>query len=112
MNALAFACRLISVYSLKHYVLLEKTHKVFDLICQNGGFTFLLICDNLRTNQACFNSYKEKFGNSNVSFCKHLIEKKKHEILDFSYKADHFFKIFAITGRLRKSKDLLKSYNE
>ena len=58
MGAPAFVCRLIPVYSLKHDLIFEQTHKVIDLINQSGGFAFLLMCDNLRANQACFNKYK------------------------------------------------------
>ena len=52
MDAPTFVSRLIPVYSLNK-ILIRTTHKA--LIHQNKGCTFLLMCDTLRVNQACFN---------------------------------------------------------
>ena len=63
-GAPTFACRLIPVYCLKHDLILEKTQKSSTLIYQKGGHTFLLMTDNLRATQACFNLSKEMFGST------------------------------------------------
>ena len=64
MGVPAFVCRLIPVYSLKHDLIVQQTLKVIELTHASGGFAFLLMSDNLRSNQACFKVYKEKFGSS------------------------------------------------
>ena len=47
MSAPAFICRLIPVYSLKHNLILEQRQTVITHIHQNGGYTCLLMADNL-----------------------------------------------------------------
>ena len=54
----AFVCQLIPVCSLKHDIS-EQTQEAITLIHQKGGYTFLLMTDNLRANQACFHLHKE-----------------------------------------------------
>ena len=59
MGTPAFVCRLISVYSLKHNIFLEQTQKFITAIHQNEGYTFLLMANNLRANQACLPCIKK-----------------------------------------------------
>ena len=77
MSAPAFVCCLIPVYSLKYDLILEKTQKRITLIHQNGDYTFLLMADSLRANQARFTLYKEIFRSTDIFFCKHPVENEE-----------------------------------
>ena len=54
MGKPAFICRLIPIYSLKTELLFSETVKVIELVHKYGGYVFLLMSDNLRANQSCF----------------------------------------------------------
>ena len=52
IGAPAFVCRQIPVYSLQHDLTLEQTNEIIYFGSSNGEFIILLICDNLKKNQA------------------------------------------------------------
>ena len=92
MGAPAFVCCLIPVYSLKYDLILEKTQKRITLIHQNGDYTFLLMADSLRVNQARFTLYKEIFRSTDIFFCKHPVENEELENLYLLCDPTHLLK--------------------
>ena len=92
MGVPAFVCRLIPVYSLKHILLYEQTLKVIQLIHTHNGLVFLLMCDNLRANQACFRLYSENFGEGELFSCKHPVSNEVFIELYLLYDPTHLLK--------------------
>ena len=80
---------LIPVYSHKNNLFLRQTQKFITLIHQKGGYTFLLIADNLRANQADFNLFKEILGSTDNFSCKHPVENEEIENLYLLYHPIH-----------------------
>ena len=81
MGKPAFVCRPMPVYSLKAAFLFEQTLEVIELLHKNGGYTFLLMCDNFRTNQACFKLYQSTFGNDDIYSRRHPVSNNEFSIL-------------------------------
>ena len=69
MGKPAFVCRLIPVFSLKASFLFEETMKIIKLIHKHHGYAFLLMTDNLQTNQSCF-MFRESFGSDDIYSCR------------------------------------------
>ena len=92
MGKPAFVCRLIPVYSLKHGFLFEETNKIIQLIHKHSGYAMLLMSDNLRTNQACFQLYREPFGSENIFSCKHPVSNDEFSMLFLLYDPPHLLK--------------------
>ena len=92
MGGPAFVCRLIPVYSLKHELLYEQTLKVINLIHKHYGLVFLLMCDNLRANQACFRMYNENFGEGDIFSCTHPVFNEVFKELYLLYDPTHLLK--------------------
>ena len=85
MGKPAFVCRLIPMFSLKAAFLFEETKKVINLIHKHGGYSFLLLSDNLRTNQACFTMYQQTFGSNDVYSCNHPVSNDQFSVLFLLY---------------------------
>ena len=92
MGKPAFVCRLIPVYSLTHNFLYEQVLKVIKLLHKNGGFSYLLMCDNLRSNQACFKLYQKTFGSEDIYSCNHPVSNDDFSILFLLYDPSHLLK--------------------
>ena len=58
----AFVARLIPVFSLKHDLLYDQLIRLITIIHESGGYVFLAITDNLRTNISCFDKFRDTFG--------------------------------------------------
>ena len=92
MGKPAFVCRLILVYSLTHDFLYEQVLKVIELLHKNGGFSYLLMCDSLRTNQACFKLFQKTFGSEDIYSCNHPVSNDEFSILFLLYDPSHLLK--------------------
>ena len=77
------------MFSLKADLLFEETTKVIELIHKHGGYTFLLMCFNLRTNQACFKNYKYTFRSNDEFSCKHPVSNDQFDVVFFLYDPSH-----------------------
>ena len=104
MAAPAFICRLIPAYPLKQYYLRKKIKRYHSY--SNGGYTFLVMTDNLRANQALFNLYKEIFGSTGIFPCKHPVENKEFENLYLLYDPTHFLKNIPKNWQIEKIQKL------
>ena len=104
MGALAFVCRLIPVYPLKHDLTLQQSQKVITLIHQNRGYTFLLMNYYLRANHACFNLYREIFGSTVIFSCKHPVQNGEFENLYLLYDPTHLLKNISRLKKMQKLK--------
>jgi hypothetical protein len=56
------------------------------------GLVFLLMCDNLRANQACFRMYNENFGEGDIFSCTHLVFNEVFKELYLLYDPTHLLK--------------------
>ena len=92
MGKPAFVCRLIPVFSLKADLLFEETTKVIELIHKQGGYTFLLMCDNLRTNESCFKNYKYTSGSNDEFSFKHPVSNDQFDVVFLQYDSSHLLK--------------------
>ena len=92
MGKPAFVCRLIPMYSMKADLLVEETSKVIQLVHKHSGYAFLLMTDNLRTNQSCFKKYREMYGSDNDYSCKHPVSNDQFQILFLLYDPTHLVK--------------------
>ena len=92
MGKSALVCRLIPVFSLKASFLFEETMKIIKLIHKHNGYAFLLMTDNLRTNQPCFMMFRESFGSDDIYSCKHPVENDEFAILFLLYDPTHLVK--------------------
>ena len=119
MGGPAFVCRLIPVYSLKHE-LYEQTLKVINLIHKHYGLVFLLMCDNLRANRACFRMYNGNFGEGDIFSCTHPVFNEVFKELYLLYYPTHLLKNIRNnwhTDKMQKLKfianwsDLVKIYD-
>ena len=81
MGKPAFVCRLIPMYSVKADFIFEETSKVIELVHKHGGYTFLLMTDNLHTNQSCFKKYRETFASGNGYSCKHPVNNDQFTLI-------------------------------
>ena len=72
-----------------------RTNKiVITLIHQNEGYTFLLMTDNLRANQACCDLCKEIFESTGIFSCKHSVENEEFENLCLLFDPIHLLNFF------------------
>ena len=92
MGKLAFVCRLIPVYSLTANFLFEQTLKVIELLHKNSGYAYLLMCDNLRTNQACFKLFQSTFGSENIYSRHHPLSNDECSMLFLLHDPSHLLK--------------------
>ena len=92
MGKPAFVCRLIPVYSLTHDFVYKQVLKVIKLLHKNGRFSYLLMCDNLRTNQACFKLFQKTFGSEDIYSCNHSVNNDEFSILFLLYEPSHLLK--------------------
>ena len=91
MGKPAFVCRLIPVFSRKASFLFKETMKIIKLIHKHNGYAFLLMTDNLRTNQSCI-MFPESFGSDDIYSCKHPVENDEFAILFLLYDPTHLLK--------------------
>ena len=92
MGKPAFVCRLIPVYSLKANFLFEQTLKIIETLHKCGVYAHLLMCDNLRTNQACFKLFQSTFGSEDIYSCHHPISNDEFSMLFLLYDPSHLLK--------------------
>ena len=92
MGKAAFVFRLIPMFSLKADFLFEETKKLVDLAHKHGGYAFLLMSDDLRTNQACFRKYRELFDSDDDYSCKHPVNNDQLTVLFLSHDPSHLLK--------------------
>ena len=70
--------RLIPLYSLRHNLFLEQT-KIYHSLHKDGAYSFLLMTDNLRANQAFFNLYQEILECTDNFSCKLPVENEEFD---------------------------------
>ena len=92
MGGPAFVARLIPIYSLKADLLFEQCKIIIEIIHQNFGFVFLLMSDNLRTNQKCFGQFHKTYGSVNVFSINHPVKNTHFEQLYIFYDPTHLVK--------------------
>ena len=88
----AFVARLIPVNSLKADLLYQQVLILIQIIHAAGGFVYMVMCDNLRTNQSMFSTMHEEHGTTNIFSVNHPIDNRVYLNLYLLYDPVHFMK--------------------
>lgn len=88
----AFVARLIPIYSLKADFLYQQVLILIKIIHSAGGFVYLVMCDNLRTNQSMFSITHKEHGTTNMYSVKHPVDNLEYLNLYLLYDPVHLLK--------------------
>ena len=88
----AFMARLIPMFSLQASLLFGQIRKLIEIIHTAGGFVFLVMCDDLRTNQCTYNMFRHTFGAVDVFGVNHPVPNPEFPILYLLHDPPHLFK--------------------
>ena len=89
MGAPAFVARLFPLSSLDAPFLIEQILAVINIVHEASGLVFLVMNDNLRTNQSFFTMMHKKFGSSSQYSIKHPVINEVFENLFLLYDPTH-----------------------
>ena len=71
------------------FISFRRDDENFEAYSQAQWIRFLLMTDNLRTNQSCFRMFRESFGSDDIYSCKHPVENDEFAILFLLYDPTH-----------------------
>ena len=78
------ACH-ISIYSVTQDILYEQSTQMISLIHDCGGYVFMLMSDNLRTNHSAFNNFHSNYKTKSIWSINHHIPNTEYSELFLLY---------------------------
>ena len=92
MGKPSFVARLIPVYSLKADFLYDQIMLLLKIIHDASGYVYMVMSDNLKTNQSMFSKFHEHFESSSIFSIKHPIKNSEYTELFLLYDPTHLLK--------------------
>ena len=105
-GAPAFVAPLFPLSSLDAPFLIEQILAVINIVHEASGLVFLVMNDNLRTNQSFFTMMHKKFGSSSQYSIKHPVINEVFEILFLLFDPTHLYKNICNNWLSEKTKNL------
>ena len=106
MGAPAFVARLFPLATLEASFLMDQILAVISIVHEASGLVFLVMNDNLRTNQCFFKMMHQRFGSSSEYCIKHPVENDVFENLFLLYDPTHLYKSIRNNWLSEKTKSL------
>ena len=92
MGKPAFVARLIPVYSLKADFLFTQVTTLLDLVHRNSGVVYMVMNDNLKTNQKMFTLFHQNYDCKDIFAVSHPVQNPSFQELFLLYDTTHLLK--------------------